>query len=240
MDKDFIRYRLGIMANAVSAISELNNTLKNEICTMLGFLKADDDFGNGFDNQMEDLRQMIIRLDISGSPRKRSNGLLELRTTAFGSIYGRSVEEIEQKLTEKIKELTTRQKTLNRSNTPSLSEFYNDIYLQHKMQTVSTNSIRSIKSSFKQCINAGIDKPLNKISTAELEKFLMTIEKARTRQVVRGFIYNVFEYAKQLGIVIIRAKTYRLLNTQKTLARHSASGSKRTFLLLYTKKRISR
>ncbi|MBD5131356.1 MAG: site-specific integrase [Clostridiales bacterium] len=203
MDKDFIRYKLGIMANAVSSIFEQTNTLKNEICTMLGFLKADDDFGNGFDNQMEKINQMIIKLNIKGSTRVRSNGLIELRTAAFGSIYGRTAEEVEQKLTEKIKELTTKPKTLNKGQTPTLSEFYNDIYLQHKEQTVSANFLRSIRSSFKQCVDGGLDKPLNKLSTVELEKFLMTIEKARTRQVVRGFLFNLFEYAKQLGTVKI-------------------------------------
>ena len=55
---------------------------------------------------IQEVKEMIIELKIKGSIRERSNGLIELRTQALGSIYGRTRAEIEQKLTEKIKEVT--------------------------------------------------------------------------------------------------------------------------------------
>lgn len=70
---------------------------------------------------------MLIQLTIKGSVRKRADGLIELRTQALGSIYGRTKEEIELKLTNKLKG----QKHKKSNITPLFSEFFDNVYLRN-------------------------------------------------------------------------------------------------------------
>lgn len=46
-----------------------------------------------------------------------------------------------------------------------------------------------------------MDKPLNRYTAAEIEKFLYSIPQTRKRQVVRGVINNMLAYAKRLGLI---------------------------------------
>lgn len=55
---------------------------------------------------IEDVKEMIIELKIKGSVRQRQNGLIEFRSTAFGSIYGKNKEDIKQKIYTKLKKMT--------------------------------------------------------------------------------------------------------------------------------------
>lgn len=202
MENQFIIHQLQAVAEAITQIESQNNNIKNAICVLLGYIKADNEFGNGFGNASEEIKQMLVELNITGSIRKRTNGLIELRTQAFGSIYGRTKAEIEQKLSQKLKEAQTQKlKQPQKNVVPTLSEFFENTYLPLKLQTVKTSQIRSIKSSYKTFINNAMDLKLNKFTTAELERFLLSIEKTRTRQVVRCFINNLLNYAKQLEII---------------------------------------
>ena len=47
----------------------------------------------------------------------------------------------------------------------------------------------------------GFDIPLNKITTIQIETFLLGIDKTRTRQIMRGFINNLLTYAKKLEVI---------------------------------------
>lgn len=61
-------------------------------------------YGNQPKSTLQEIKEMIVELKIKGSIRQRANGLIELRTQAFGSIYGRTKDEIETKLTKALKE----------------------------------------------------------------------------------------------------------------------------------------
>ena len=52
---------------------------------------------------IEEAKAMILQMKIEGSVRVRSNGLLEFRNPLFGSVYGRSVEELQEKLNKKVR-----------------------------------------------------------------------------------------------------------------------------------------
>ena len=69
---------------------------------------------------LEEIKELLISLKIKASVRQRANGLYELRNSVFGSVYGRTVGEIEDKLTKLVKGSTEKKKTL------LLSEYYND------------------------------------------------------------------------------------------------------------------
>ena len=119
--------RLSILENEILSIRQgvtaQSNAINIAVSTAIGLfesdnVKTDDIFSNylkisppefvssGFDSQtiLEELKKMIIELNIKGSIRTRENGLIELRSKDFGSIYGRTKAEIEQKLTNKLKE----------------------------------------------------------------------------------------------------------------------------------------
>lgn len=211
--RDFIAHHAKIATNAVDKIDVAISEIKQALKSIVGILRAYDDFdtaipvvyeyadtGNGFDDTLELVNQMIIKLNIKGSVRIRPNGLIELRTPAFGSIYGRTIPELERKLTAKIKE-NKQQAKQKKSKVPTLSEFYEEIYLPKKQQTVTPNTLRSINRSYRTVIDGGFDIPLDKFTTAEIEKFLLSIDKTRTRQVVRCFLNNLLGYAKQLEII---------------------------------------
>ena len=204
METDFIVHQLGSMAQAVDILDKQSSEIKNCICILLGYIKAEQDTnpGNGYDNQIKELKLMIIDLNIKGSIRLRQNGLIELRTRAFGSIYGRTKSEIEQKLTQKLKEIQDSNKQLPRSRrVPKLSDFFTEIYLPFKQQNIEERSVQELKRYCDILIQIGFDITLNKISTLQIEKFLYTIEKSRTRQVMRGVINNILNYAKQLSVI---------------------------------------
>lgn len=68
--------------------------------------RAATDNGNDFrllPDIKEEAEKMIIELKISGSVRERKNGLIEFRNPQFGSVYGRTVEELKEKLQQKIR-----------------------------------------------------------------------------------------------------------------------------------------
>ncbi len=67
---------------------------------------------------LEEIKNMIVELNIKGSIRQRANGLIELRTQTLGSIYGRTKEEIEAKLTQKLKEAKKKTKNKDKFNIP--------------------------------------------------------------------------------------------------------------------------
>lgn len=145
----------------------------------------------------------LTRSKIKGSIRERANGLIELRTQALGSLYGRTREEIEAKLTKALKEAKKSKngKLEKKNKAPLLSEFYSGNYLPYKKMNLAPKSIESIELWFKFIVKSGMDKPLNKYTSAEIEKFLYSIPQTRKRQIIRGIFNNIFTYAKRLDVI---------------------------------------
>lgn len=151
-------------------------------------------------SQIKEIEEMIFELKLKGSIRQRANGLIELRTKDLGSIYGRTKDEIEQKISEKLKEVTKEKKA--KKTAPLLSEFYKDNYLPYKLnQNRAENTMKGIESNFKYIMLQGFDKPLTAYKSQEIESFLYSIEKTRKRQVVQGLLNNIFDRALTLSLV---------------------------------------
>lgn len=145
---------------------------------------------------------MIIELKIKGSVRERPNGLIELRTQALGSIYGRSKEEIEQKLTRRLKEAKKCKKATAKIKAPLLSEFFITDYLPYKeRQGLSESSIAYYHRYVKLIVAQKFDKPLNLYTTKDIENFLYSIPETRKRQIVQGFLNNFFKRALALSLI---------------------------------------
>ena len=145
---------------------------------------------------IQEVKDLLIQLNIEGSVRERKNGLLEFRNIDFGSVYGRSVKEFETKLLEKIKALCNANK---RKSAVTFSEFFYENYLPYKKETLKDSSISGIESDFKFLVDNGFDRPINRFTTEYIEKFLYSIPTTRKRQKVRGVINNILKYAKRIG-----------------------------------------
>lgn len=164
--------------------------------------------GNGYDDQptstLEEIKAMIVELKIKGSVRERPDGRFEYRSALLGSIYGFTKEEIEQKITKKLKEVSkSKGRPLSKKKkVPLLSEFFISQYLPYKKQTLAERSISDIQVDYNFIVGKGkFDKSLDKYTTANIEMFLYTIPQTRKRQKVRGLINNILTYAKRMGII---------------------------------------
>ena len=151
---------------------------------------------------IDEVKEMMIELKIKGSVRERANGLIELRTQALGSIYGRSKEDIEDKLTKKLKETKECKKTTTKTKAPLLSEFFISEYLPYKRnQQRAERSIENMKSLFQYVVKGNFDKPITSYKPKAIEDFLYSIQYGRTRQMVQGLFNNMFKRAIVLGLV---------------------------------------
>lgn len=166
-----------------------------------------DNTGNEIISQtsiIKEIKVMQIKLNIGGSPRIRENGLLEVRSTKYGSTYGRTVEELEAKLIKKIKAEKSHCKSKKQKTViPLLSEFFENTYIQFKADSLQLNSINSIRYDFKWIIAGLTDKKLNVYSSEEIESFLLSVIKTRKRQLLRGTLNNIFTYAAQLKVIAV-------------------------------------
>lgn len=181
MEKSTVLHFLTRMANSVNRMETATQEFKNDLLTLFGYFSeselniviANDQFSsqqsnnlipqsNGFGNQeemkstddiIEEVKSMIVELKIKGSVRERPNGLIEFRSQALGSIYGRTKDEIEQKLTKALKETRKCKNKLNnaeKNKTPLLSEFFVTHYLPYKKnQGRSVASMESYESLFR-------------------------------------------------------------------------------------------
>lgn len=192
---------------------ELNSVIKDT--TYSSEHSQPNDLGNGYGNQpksseeiIKEIQDMIVELHIKGSVRERPDGRFEYRSALLGSIYGFTKEEIEQKVTQKLKEVKRNKgKPLGKKKeVPQLSEFFISQYLPYKKQTLAARSIADIELDGNFIIGkdkGNFDKPLDKYTTANIEMFLYTIPQTRKRQKVRGLINNILAYAKRMGIIKI-------------------------------------
>lgn len=166
---------------------------------------TDDDTINYWENKLnisqtskiKELHEMLIKLNIGGSPRIRENGLLEVRSTKYGSTYGRTVEELEAKLIKKIK--AEKSHCNSKNSTMLLSDFYYENYLPFKKENIKKSSIDDLQISFNFIIQSGFDKPLHRYTAENIEKFLYSVQQTRKRKKLRGVFNNMLNYAKKLG-----------------------------------------
>lgn len=148
---------------------------------------------------IKEVKQMIIELKIKGSVREHRDGLLKFTSTMFDKpIYGRSKEEIEKKLKERLKQLKNKSQKGNKPKIviPLLSEFYRKEYLPYKVSDgIAENTIDGYENNIRFIVKQKFDKPLNWYNSKEIEKFLYSFPQTRKRQILQGFLNNMFNRA---------------------------------------------
>ncbi len=153
---------------------------------------------------IEEVKKLIIELKIKGSVREHRDGLLKFTSSVFGCVYGRTKEEIEEKLKEKIKQCKNKPlKTKSpKSSSPLLSEYYKTEYVPYKHhQNLAESSLVSIDGLFHFIVKQKFDRRLVDYTSKSIENFLYSIPQTRKRQKMQGLLNNMFTRAVALGLL---------------------------------------
>lgn len=195
---------------------------------------------------LQEVEELIIELKLNGSLRERPNGLIEFRNTKLGSIYGRTKEEINEKITKRFRELQSHVKKPKRTRTPKsplLSEFYRNSYLPYKKgKNIAKNTLAGYESNIRYIIEQNFDKPLLTYSATEIESFLYAIPETRKRQIMQGFLNNVFNRAVVLSVVMDNpcAHIEKVEHKQNEGAALEFSEQERFFKTLFSSEKFTR
>ncbi len=155
---------------------------------------------------IEEVKKLIIELQIKGSVREHRDGLLKFTSPVFGCVYGRSEVEFRQKLTEKIKQLTKHPQKANQRSTkpksPLLSEYFETEYFPFKKrQNLDEKYLKDIERHFRFIMEMKFDKRLTEYTPKMIEDFLYSIPQTRKRQLLQGVFNNMFKRAVALQLV---------------------------------------
>lgn len=165
----------------------------------------------GYGNQnkstiIQEIKEMIVELKIKGSVRERANGLIELRTQALGSIYGRTKNEIEQKLTKALKEAKkqAKQKKSEQFSVPTNFDMFATYWFEnfHKRK-VADGTYKKNLDTYRRNIQKVFTKDeIGSVSPIKIQKFLDGFsDKARTKETLHSILNQIFECAVKHGIV---------------------------------------
>lgn len=154
---------------------------------------------------IREVQEMIIELQIKGSVREHRNGLLKFTSTVFGCVYGRTKEEIEKQLKEKIKQFKKKpqqDKQNEKKKSPLLSEYYKADYVTFKRrQNLKERYLKEIDGMFSFIMSQGFDKPLTTYKPKHIEDFLYSVPETRKRQKLQGLFNNMFTRALALSLI---------------------------------------
>lgn len=203
------------LENCLLNIASAAKKIQISVSAMIGYMNGQDDADNmktetqrkneviSGKTLIQEVEEMLIELKIKGSIRERTNGLLEFRNPNFGSVYGRSVEELKINLTKKLREEKSHtKKTVKRVKSPLLSTFYKENYLPYKKnEKLADNTLKGIEYNFNIIMKSGFDKHLHQYTSNEIEDFLYSIEKTRTRQIIQGLLNNMFKRAMASSLI---------------------------------------
>lgn len=224
MDK-FTQHHAQLTVKAIDAIEQGLHALKDNLMVLFGYW--DDGFpaqtnestptpiqisnhSNGFGNQrslVEVIKEMIVELKIKGSVRERANGLIELRTQALGSIYGRTREEIETKLTKALKEAKKQKKGKNNEekfSVPTNFDKFATYWFEnfHKRKVAEKTYNKNI-STYKRDIQKEFEKAkVSDITPIQIQNFLERFnDKGRTKETIHSILNQIFVCGVKHGVV---------------------------------------
>lgn len=221
----FIKHHAQLTVKAVDIIEQGLQDLKDNLMVMFGYW--DNNFKqesnppiksltnsqstqcNGFGNQktlVEEIKEMIIELKIKGSVRERANGLIELRTQAFGSIYGRTKDEIEQKLTNALKEAKKQEKQKKTGQFSVPTNF--DAFAMYWFENFHKRKVKDNTYKHNSWVyTTHLQKPLAEYQISKIPPMLLqTIfdaysKKGKLREDMHSILNQIFSSAIQHGIL---------------------------------------
>lgn len=235
--------------NCLVEIHKANKTIRDNLARIVGFEAAMDatfdEFYNATRNDnlilghnefaevrptptiLEEVRQMIIELKIKGSIRERTSGLIELRTVALGSIYGRTREEIELKLNKRLKETKKKTKTKEQFNIPTNFDKFAQYWFEnfHKRKVAAETYKKNLDTYNRNIQKEFAKDKLANILPVRLQNFLDGFsDKARTKETLYSILNQIFGCAVKHGI--LRLNPLGMVFYQKHQRKHGKALSK--------------
>ncbi len=197
------------------AIQTANEELTKATLIAIGYQrgveesKAAPTFDNGIHiadtsrDPVQEVEDMLLKLNISGSIRQRPSGLLEFRNPYLGSVYGHSAEEICKKIEGKLSHAApSAKKAPKKKRSPLLSKFYQDVYLPYKQgQKLAASTLRGIEYNIQFLIKSGFDKPITSYTPKDIDTFLHSLAETRKAQIIQGLLNNLFNKALADGVI---------------------------------------
>lgn len=172
------------------ASENLENKIENKFC-QISASPPKEDFAN-----MAEYRYKKLKIT------KRADGRWWTRITRNGvekSIYGHSIDEVKRGIDKAIKFFSSEKKAAEELPTFTLFSwlnFWNDTYKK------PYNRTDSITPQMKKHIfGVAKDKPLDKVTTIELQLLLNKIESTRTRQAVANILKGAFDVAYKTKVI---------------------------------------
>lgn len=163
-------------------------------------------YGNQPKSALQEIKEMIVELKIKGSIRERANGLIELRTQAFGSIYGRTKDEIETKLTKALKEAKAK-KTKEKSVDFTIPTNFHNFAIYwfenfHKRKVKESTYAESTKL-YNRHIKQRFEKmSVKQITPVLLQNFLDRFsDRPKTADDLHSQLNQIFTSATKHGII---------------------------------------
>lgn len=152
---------------------------------------------------IDEVKKLIIELKIKGSVREHRDGLLKFTSTVFGCVYGRTKEEIEEKLKEKIKQYKNKPSKANpQKKSPLLSEYFKTEWLPYKTKHgLSAHYIDQIQGYMRFIVKRRFDKPLPAYTSSMIENFLFSIPETSKRRTIQGLLNNMFTRAVSINLI---------------------------------------
>lgn len=129
----------------------------------------------------------MIELKIKGSVRERSNGLIELRTQALGSIYGHDKEEIEQKLTKRLKEVKKKNRQQDKNAIPTNFDKFAMYWFEnfHKRKVAEMTYKKNLATYIRDIQKVFAQLKVSEISPIQIQNLLDKFSnKERTKEMV--------------------------------------------------------
>lgn len=149
---------------------------------------------------LEEIRSMLLQLNLTLKVRERKDGRFEIRPTIDGrkvSIYGKTAEELKTKYERALKH---RGKGAEPKSKIKLFAWLDDWLEIYKKPNVALSTYQNLKRCIQKHVKGTLsDKPINRYTVQELTQALNKIESTRMRQYARGTLRDAFACAVTVG-----------------------------------------
>lgn len=149
--------------------------------------------------------QMLINMtgvSITSKPRKdgRYQGYI-LQDGDKKYVYGSTREEVATKIKVYLKEGIPKRKKRKKSNVPTLSEWMDKWIELYKKPNLKPSSLTVILAATVNVREVFSKKPIDEITTDEIQSFLLSMKAERLRDICRDALRQSLEKAKLQGII---------------------------------------
>ncbi len=191
--------------------------------------------------------QMLINMTgVSISTKPRRDGRYQGYVIVGGSkqyFYGKSREEVAVKIKTFLQEAKTPKKKSQKKNSPTFGEYVQNWIETYKKPNLKPSSMVSLTSSLKPAIEKFSTYKLDKLSTDDIQRLLLSIKGTRIRDICRSNLNQIFKKARIQGIIKINPcealelKTHKYTHknalTKDEQARFIVEAEKTKYALLY-------